>query len=79
VLFAVEEERGAEPTIFQPKRIELGVAAYEYDWNLPTMRPAQNSADAPRTAGEASCIENDEIEARGWAAEDRLECGGGRA
>ena len=47
LLFAVEEERGAEPTIFQPKRIEFGVAAHEYDWNLPAMRPAQNSADAP--------------------------------
>ena len=49
-LFAGDENRGAEPAVLQPERIELGMAAHEHDGNLPTARPAQNPADSPRAA-----------------------------
>ena len=49
-LIAGDENRGTEPAVLQPERIELGMAAHEHDRNLPTARPAQNPADSPRAA-----------------------------
>src|SRR5205085_4015337 len=78
-LFAGNENRGAEPAVLQPERIELGVAAHEHDGKLPTACPTQNPADSPRAAREAGRIEDDEIELRSGATQCRLECGHGRA